>query len=142
MKSLIEAVKLRKQIENQIKAIKEPLTKQLASALGALPGLYSKAKALETQERAHWEAAHIQAFNQRQALLRQGVECPPIPLPEGISEAFVDAIAGKATPENAARLLELGVLKVDDAALGKLLKAGTEVPGFTLGKRISLRVKV
>jgi hypothetical protein len=138
MNKLVEAVALRKVIEAKIEEISAPIKAQLRDALGDLPDMLSRAKGIESLRRQSAEAAYAQAFDERQRLLREGVDVPPIPLPSQVSVTWVGELRGKATAE----LFELGLLEPRESEIKKRLASGVSVPGYELGKKPSLRIRL
>jgi hypothetical protein len=139
---LINTVRARKALEAEIKEIKAPYEEILTEALGSRPEILKQIKGLEIVERAEVAKGLTQAFSERNRLLQEGVEVPPVPLAEGLTVKWVDALeVGDYSVDTVVKLFTAGLLKLDETKILKAIKGGLEIEGLTLTKKVQLVVK-
>jgi len=137
MQDLLDAIAARKALENELAAELAEIKAELAKKSEPL----LEAKKRENALRDSYNDAYLQCHTQRQTLLLAGVEVPPIPLPEALTVAWTDDLIEDGGAIDLELLADLGALEVKSAPIKKALKSGRTVPGFSLIKKPTLRIK-
>lgn len=132
IETLIECVRTRKKFEREIEIRTGDLKARIKEAVGNLPEGLKNVKRTETALRARLgEEYSIETEKRREKLLR-GEECPPIPLPDGVSVTWGKDLE---IDENAPLLTaaaNLGFVSIDYPAIKKHLESGGFLTGFSL----------